>query len=289
MKTLSILVILILCLVITGSADVTVKEKISTSGMMGMGGETTNMTYIKDGKIRIDMTMTGAMTGQKHPMRMNIIIRPDKGVTWYVDEAGSTYFESKVSKETKESGEAEVNVKDLKLTRTDQERTVAGYKCKGVKVDLVVEIAEEKEKTTLKNTGMLWVAKLDKMTKEIKLAWDKALEINAANTSGNMKPVMEEIASASKELEGIPLAMEMTLEMPGFEGVEKGEMEEAMKMMREFAKKRGMKEETGDVGLGKMTITREVVAISTDKLDDSLFEIPRGYRQTKTMPVPMGQ
>jgi len=105
-----------------------------------------------------------------------------------------------------------------------------------------------------------------------------------------MKDFMEQMLSLSERLDGVPLAMEIEMGMDPGEADEAAEMEEAMRQMRKFAKQRGMEVEEGE-DFGKITVKREVVGISTDKLDDSLFEIPKNYRKTSSipMPVPMGE
>ena len=290
MRVVYLVVALLMILAATVCADVTVTEKLSTSGMMGMARtEGTEVTYIKGDKIRTETTMSGpAVPGGSPQTTYTAIVRLDKGVMWYLDDAESTYFESNVGELFfgEESTQVSVKVKDLKTTDTGKEKVVAGYKCRGVKVELAFETEAGEKPVMTQASGMFWLAKEDKVTKELRDAWEKAIKISVANTRGQMKDFMEQMLSLSERLDGVPLAMEIEMGMDLGEADEAAEMEEAMRQMRKFAKQRGMEVEEGE-DFGKITVKREVVSISTDKLDDSLFEIPKNYRKTSSIPIPV--
>jgi hypothetical protein len=78
----------------------------------------------------------------------------------------------------------------------------------------------------------------------------------------------------------VPLGMEMSMEAM-LDPEEKAEMQQSVQEMLKFKGTDKDAEATGN----EMNMTRMVVSISYDKLDDSLFEIPEGFKQASRIRV----
>ncbi len=291
MRAASLLIGLLVILPLAAGADVTITEKVSTSGMMGMANTAgTEVTYIKGDRIRSETSISSAMMPGTDPEKLRtVIIRTDKGVMWFLSDEDSTYLETPIGKGfvPGESTEVSMKLKDIKINETDEERIIAGYKCKAVEVSMSLETGVGERAVGSEASAVLWLAKEDEVTRQLKDAWNESLEASVGKSQGDMKAFLQEMTSLLDRLDGVPLAMEMEMDMMPQQAMGKGEMEEAMKQMREFAKKRGVKMEGEEQTFGKIIIKREVVSISTEELDNNLFEIPRGYKKTETMPMPI--
>ena len=98
-----------------------------------------------------------------------------------------------------------------------------------------------------------------------------------------LQGAMQEIGEKLKDREGIPLGMEVTLEVAMAGGAEQDEMKEAMEMMKQFMKAKqpadaAVAEE--EVAPNLLRITREVISISEQDLEAGIFEVPKGYTKT---------
>ena len=295
MKKLALLVLCVLVVPVVASGDLVIKERTSTSGFMGMGAsEGVEITYIKGDKLRTETeaTYSGMPPGMAPGMMpeetstMVMIMRLDKGVMWHLDQDAKTYTEmSLTAEEIGEIGEAEEDlhfkVKDVKVTKSGDKKEIAGYKCEGIDIEMTFEVTSDEGVIPEPTEIRFWMASDEKELEEIRKVWERMVESVGGDREGfPMKAAMEELSKTMKDIKGTPLGMDMvlTLAMGGPPG-EDEEMEEAMRMMKQFMKDTGAEEEGEGPPPNQFRITREAVSISQEKLDDSLFEIPEGYKK----------
>jgi hypothetical protein len=277
----------IVCLVLVpavAGADLVITQDLSTSGFMGMwSSEGTEVTYLKGERMRTESEMTtkGMMPGMKQGQvsRMVVITRFDEGISWVLDTEARTYSEMSLTYEEMagEFGKGDAKVRDVKVQKTDQQREIAGYKCQGIRVDMVLEVPTGKDKMSHTAQMMFWVALEAKDLQEMDKLWDRMFE-TFKSSEVPMKEAMEEMSEKLAQYGRVFLGMDIAMEMP--KGEEDAEMEQAMKMMKQYMKDQEG-EDAEEAGDGRMTITREVTSISKEKLDGALFEIPDGYKKIK--------
>jgi hypothetical protein len=286
------LIILLLCILVptVGFGGLVIEEKLTTRGMMGMmdasGKET---TYIEGDKIRTESRMKhgGMMAGmmKQSVLPQVTIIRLDKNLVWNVNDDDSTFME--VSLE--ETGGAEqpkgvsFKIKDVKVTDIDKQKKIAGHDCKGLKMEMIFETQAEDQKTEQSAEILFWMAPETGKLKGMKKAWERMME--SVDESGDMlKGAMEEISAKVKERKGVPLGMEMVLEMSMPAEAEEDEMKEAMQAMRQFMKAKEPAEGAPaeeQLPANQLKVTREVISITEQKLEKRLFEVPASYTKTR--------
>lgn len=286
-KTLmAVMLILMPCLVL---ADVTVTMKMKTSGMMGMLNTDWNeKIYSKPDRMRTEsIGKAMGMGGMAQEFDRVEITRLDKGLVWLIDNKDSTYSEIKIDEPLEVDSLVEFSIKDLKVTKTDNKRTVAGYECKEVKVEFTAVFKTEESAMEQKIKGTLWIAKEDEKLKEVNRVWETGWASAGKRMGKDLGAINRQIESVMKEVGGVPLATEMLMEM-GMGGMEQGEDEEykqAVEMMKKFMKERsGKGQETKDQAeesFGGMKITTEMTSISIGKLSDNLFELPKNYKKVE--------
>lgn len=291
MKTVAYMVLFIAVVPALASADLVIKEKTSTSGLMGMGAsEAAEVTYIKGDRLRTEtesayLGMAPGMVPEK-ASKMVTIMRLDKGVVWHLDEKRGTYTE--ISLKAEGAGgtveDMHFKVKDVKVTKSGEKKEIAGYKCAGIDVVMAFEVTSEEGMVLEPAQIRFWMAPKTKELEEMRNLWEGMVESVRGGRGGlPMRSAMEELAKTLEDLEGVPLGMDMvlTIGMGGPPGEEE-EMQEAMKMMRQFMKG-GEAEEEDEEGEGpppnQIRIMREAVSISEEEVDGSLFEIPEGYKK----------
>ncbi len=280
-------------------ADLVVKERVETQGFMGMWtSRGTETSYIKGEKIRNESEtkteggMPGMMPGGM-PKAVSIM-RLDKGLTWIVNDADSTYQEitmkqltDTLASITKDAKQPPIKVKEVTVKKTGETKTIAGYKCDGVLVKVAIESIDDQKPMTFESQTLLWTTPQVKDLEELSKFWDRLWEESMASMENSqmsdfIKPMWEKM----KAVEGVILGMEMTLPnlMGGISGQDKDEMKEAMKMMKQYMKGAKGGEEGGEAAKEPesdgMKMTREITSISKSKLNDSLFEIPAGYKKS---------
>lgn len=286
MKKALLVVVLTLvpCLVL---ADVTVTMKMKTSGMMGMlNADWNEKIYSKPDRMRTEsIGKTTGMGGMAQEFDQVEITRLDKGLVWLIDNKDSTYTEIKINEPVEMDSLAEFSIKDLKVTKTDNKRTVAGYECKEVKVEFTAVFKTEESAMEQKMKWTLWVAKEDEKIKELNRIWETGWASASKRMGKDFKAINRQIEPVMKEIGGVPLATEMLMEM-GMGKTEQGEDEEykqAMEMMKKFMKERGGKEqgakEPAEESFSGVKVTTEVTSISIGKLSDNLFELPKNYKK----------
>jgi hypothetical protein len=295
MKRVALVLMCISLVPVVTAADLVIKEKTSSGGFMGMGAsEGTEVTYVKGDKVRTESTvMFKGMRPGMAPAEASTtvtIIRLDKGVVWHLDQDKKTYMEISLSGDEVggTGGEARFEVKDIKVEKTGEKRETAGYKCEGVNVEMTYEASSGAQMMTETTDILFWITPEGKELKEMRTVWERMLErAGSGKEDMPMKHAMRELSKTMEDLEGVPLGMDIVVNLPMAQtGEQEAEMKEAMKMMRQFMKGEEAQEEAEegeDVPANQMKITRETVSISVEDVDDSLFEIPEGYKQTKGM------
>jgi hypothetical protein len=289
------------------SADLTVKEETQMSGMMGMlSSKGVETTYIEGGKMRSESAMQigGAVAGMMQGMGMDktpdviTITRLDKGVIWVVNNDAKTYTEMSLrAGKADSSAQAGVKVKDLTVKKTSQTKEIIGYKCEGVEVNLVVEVAvgegKQREVQTHAAKTLFWMRPDAKGLEELRDFWDQMVEVARVSQQGNpMLEAMGPVFGKLKEIQGVPLGIEMTMENPlgstGMNEEDQAEMKAAMKMMQQMMESQGEGEgQAGAEGAGtsgdQIRMTRYVTSISKGALGDAMFEIPKGYTKAENL------
>jgi hypothetical protein len=235
---------------------------------------------------------------------MITIIRLDLGVMWYLDKERETYTEVPIGGEdvfgeemdTEEMGEiddeAPFDVSDIKVTKTGKKREIAGYTCEGINVEMAFEAGMDQGTMPEKTNILFWMAPDKKELREMRTVLQRMLESSGEGEQGfPMKGAMAELSETMKDLEGIPLGMDIVVNLPmGSDEGQRAEMKEAMKMMREMMKGEGAEgeaEDEEDAASNTITIKREAISVSVEKLDDSLFETPEGWPKTRIDPTQM--
>jgi hypothetical protein len=284
-------------------ADLTVREETRMSGMMGMlSSKGTEATYIKGEKMRSETkTEMGGMMGgmmqggsEGKTSDMVTITRLDKGVIWFVNGDDSTYTEMSLKGPKVDSlGRANMKIKDISVKKTGQTKTIITHKCEGTEVDITFDMAmgegKEREIQTHNVKTLFWMRPEVKDLEELRRFWDQMVDVARVSQEGSpMASAMGPVFGKLKEIQGVPLGMEMTMANPMGGGAvgedEKAEMREAMKMVHEMTKGKG--EPPGgevDTESDDIRMTRFVTSVSKGSLNDSLFEVPKGYTKTETL------
>jgi hypothetical protein len=265
-------------------ADLTIKEKTTVRGMMGMwtsdGDET---TYLKGEKYRNESKVerSGAIAPMpvKNPPPRVTIIRLDKGIMWRVNLKDKTYQElSLAAMAENDSASARFKIADLKVEPTGETKEIVGRPCKGVRAKVVYEV--DRGDTVANETldMLFWMTEDTKGLEDMKTFWEESLKL--AQGEDQKIPVWDILGKMSEgtgEVKGVPLGIDVTLEN-ALGPEKKAEMEQSIRGMLKARAGEGAPEPTIEPDQS-MRITREVVSISTDKIADSLFEIPEGFKK----------
>jgi hypothetical protein len=284
MRKVMIGFLLVLIVPVLAGADLTIKEKTAVRAIMGVWtSEGTEVTYVKGDMCRneSEVERSGMVSPVpiKDPPPRVTIVRGDKGVMWRVNLKDRTYQEMDL-KAIKED-EADIHrfkITDVKVEPTGETRQIAGHECKGVRTEITFEVDEGDEIISQGLYMVFWMAEDIEGMEEMKAFWDYSLEL--AQGQDQIMPVaeaFEKIWEESEELTGVPLGVDMEIE-PLFDAERKAEIEKAMKEMA-AAQAGGGEGEPTEEASPNMRISREVVSISTDKIDDSVFEIPDGFQK----------
>jgi hypothetical protein len=292
MKRATLILLCVLVIPAVAAGDLVIREKVTGSGFMGMGGsEGTEVTYIKGDMVRTESETTHkdmmagiapGMPGQG-PEKTVSIMNLNTGVVWHLDEESMTYTEVSVKSEMTGDVDqsSEFDIKSTKLTKTGKKRDIAGYKCEGVNVEMVAEMGPKGQTMTTTTDILFWIAPKKKELEEMRDMWQRMLEsMGSGEESFGFKDAMDDLAKIMEELDGVPLGMDISMDMPmGGDDAQGAEMQEAMKMMKQYMKGDEAGEAAEDdagADSNKITIKREAISVSNEKLDDSLFSL-EGY------------
>lgn len=260
--------------------DVTVTMEVKMSGMMGMvDTDSYHKIYYKADKTRMESVSKVMPKGMAKQVQEVVITRFDKGVIWLLDGKDSAYLEIKIDETLRDSAAADITIKDFKVTNTDNRRNIAGYECREVKVEFTTPMGSEEPALSQKIKGSFWVAaKEDDKLKELSEFWRKGLISAEKGMHGTFDVFNQQIKHVEEEVGGVPLASEVFVEMAMGDEQAEDEYKEAMQMMKQFMGRESTKEQDEESS-SEMKFTTEVTSISTEKLSDDLFEIPKGYQK----------
>ena len=298
MKRVGILLVCMMIVPVVVGADLTIEEKTYSRAPMGMWtAEGREVTYIKGDKMRSESEvessgMMSTMSKQEAAPAVTII-RLDKKVMWHLNLAQETYMEMPLEGEKTEGmGEQfDFEVKDLKVKKSGRTKEIIGHKCDGVEAEVTFEtkLGKEGEIMSQKVDLVFWMTPKVKALKEMRSFWENMIEMAQGKTQGYpladaMKELWEELGEEGE----VPLGMEMAMDRAGMDPEEEAEMKAAMEMMKQYmrggkeGKAEGQEGEADDSG---MKMTREITSISEKKLDDSLFEIPKGFKKAQPIQI----
>jgi hypothetical protein len=280
MRSALVFLLLIMLIPVLATADVTIKEKTTMRGFMGMWtSQGTETTYLKGDKYRneSDVERSGIVPPspiKDAPPRVTII-RLDKGLMYRVNLKDKTYQELSLEDMAKDDeAKRTFEITDLKVESTGETKEIAGRPCKGVTAQITFKVRSGDEVVDQALDMLFWMTEDTKGLEEMKTFWEQSLRL--AQGQDQEIPIWEgldKMWAESEEFKGIPLGIEITIASTLGEE-ELAEMEQTVKGM--------LKAQTGEEPSGAdkdVKITREVVSISTGKIDDSLFEVPEGFRQ----------
>ena len=284
-RMLGFLLLMMLIPVLAG-ADVTIKEKTTITGFMGMWkADGTETTYLKGDKYRneSEVERSGMVPPSpiKNPPPRVTIVRLDKGLMYRVNLKDKTYQEIPLKQEGDSAGAGEAfKITGFKVEPTGETKEIAGHTCKGVKAQMTFSVQRGDETGEQDLDMLFWMTQDTAGLDDMKTFWDQSLKL--AQGQDQHIPIWEGLDKMWKESEqfkGVPLGVEITIEAP-YSDEEMAEMEATVKEM--------MKKDTGQEppkGDKDIKMTREVVSISTGKLDDSLFEIPEDFKQAQRIRI----
>ncbi len=284
----ALVIILVLSMPAVVLGDLLIEEEVSSRGAMGMWeSRGTETTYIKGDKVRTDSktTVKGMMEAMmpKPEVIETHIIRLDKGIIWSMQPEESTYTEMSVEDMGAIGGDVEstMGVREISLSRTGDTREIAGYECEGILIEALIDVESQGRAMTMDADALFWAAKEDKKLKELMKLWEGMMGLMDVQESGGLGSGMRALWDKFNEIEGVPLAMELTVDSPEGEDEEQAEeMRNAMRMMREYMRGAG-KEVEEEEDQHFMVVTREVVSLEEATHDDAIFEIPKGFTKVR--------
>lgn len=260
--------------------DVAVTMEVKMLGMMGMvDADSYHKIYYKADKARMESVSRVMPKGMAKQVQEVVITRFDKGVIWVLDGEDSAYLEIKIDEISRDSAAADITIKDFKVTNTDSRRNIAGYECREVKVEFTTLMGSEESALCQKIKGSFWVAaKEDDKLKELSKFWRKGLISAEKGMRRAFDVFNQQIKHVEEKVGGVPLASEVFVEMAMGDEQAEDEYKEAMEMMKQFMGRESTKEQDEESS-SEMKFITEVTSISTEKLSDNLFEIPKGYEK----------
>lgn len=281
MRKALILLVCALIVPVVAGADLTIREETVVQGFLGMWtSKGSEITYVKGDKVRseteVERSGVVSPTPIKDPPPRIVIFRGDKDIMWRVNLKDKTYAEASISAmEEAEREKAHFKIADLVLEPTADVKEIAGRQCKGVRGSITFEVDTGDEVLEQSVDLFFWMAEDTKGLEEIRTFWQYSMKLaQGMNQDVPVGDAFDEIWDEMEEFKGVPLAMEMTMEAV-IDAEEKAEMQQAVKELLEAkAGEKGV-EATGN----EIKMSRMVVSISGDKLDDSIFEIPEGFKQ----------
>lgn len=291
MKKIAAIMICMLVVPILASADLTIKEKTYVRAFMGVWtSEGSEVTYIKGDMMRSESeTETAGMgseRGMKNPPPAVTIIRLDKGLVWHVNTLDKTYMESPFEPVPGSDGEdlSGVGLKDVTVEKTGETREVMGKMCDGVKAVITFETEGDEGPVEQTVDVMFWMTSEVKSLAEMRGFWETMIETSQGQKEKvPMRAVMEQLWEKIGEDGKVPLAMHMSVAASSLGPETEAEMKAALGTLGQMmGESNGEGAEDGPDNMA-MHMTREIISISEEKLNDSLFEIPEGYRKAKAI------
>lgn len=281
MRKALILLVCALIVPMVAGADLTIKEETTVQGFMGIWtSKGSEITYIKGDKVRseTEVERSGVVNPSpiKDPPPRIVIFRGDKDVVWRVNLKDKTYAEGSISAiEEAEGDRAHFKIADLTLEPTADVKEIAGRECKGVKGLITFEVDTGDGILVQPVDLFFWMTEDTKGLGELRTFWQYSMKLaQGMDQDVPLGDAFDKMWDEMEEFKGVPLGMEMTMEAI-LDAEEKAEMQRAVKEMLEAKAGEKGAEATGN----EIKISRMIVSISGDKLDDSLFEIPEGFKK----------
>ncbi len=287
MRKALILLVCALIVPVVAGADLTIKEETIVHGFMGIWtSKGSEITYIKGDKVRneTDVERSGVVSPSpiKDPPPRIVIFRGDKDVMWRVNLKDKTYAENSITAmEEAEKEKAHFKIADLTLKPTTDVKEIAGRECKGLKGSITFEVDKGDEILVQPVDLFFWMAEDTKGLDEIRTFWQYSAKLaQGMDQEVPLGDVFDKLWDEMEEFKGVPLGMEMTMEAI-IDAEEKAEMQQAVKELLEVKTGEEGAEATGN----EIKMSRMVISISGDKLDDSIFEIPKGFKKASRIRV----
>lgn len=248
-------------------ADVTIKMTTTGPSMApgargGRGGgegttEVTQTWYIKDGKARIDMVLTGHQRSTIFDPVARQLIRLDPETR----EATISDL-GKIAEQAQQF--VEMNQMKVSMTPTGETKQLLGQTCTGYMLSVVMPMGGRGNPDAMTMTlgGPVWIAKDAPGTKEFvaffKAAAESGLFLSGGGRGGQPgvnERGMTAMYKALSDAGGIPYEQEIQVKLEGT-----GPMADMARSMGQLPS----------------TVTK-VTSVSTDPISDDLFQIPAGY------------
>ena len=238
------------------TADVTFRQK--TGGKLAMGGaaDGEGAQFIKGARMRTDDILSG------NPSSTIIDLAAQQIIVLHPKRREAEVYD--MSKLTGELAKIPISNVQTRITATTQTRQIASSTCTVHNMNIAVPTEMAGEKIKLVISGLVCLAKNAPGHAEFaafyKAGAKKGLFIGDPRSAKAQPGHAKGLASLYREMAdlGVPLAQEVNIR---FEGT--GPMASMM------------------AKVGGSTLTTEVVAVSTQPIPDSTFEIPAGYRISK--------
>jgi len=291
MKKIAVVMICMLVVPILASADLTIEEKTYVRAFMGVWtSEGSEVTYIKGDMMRSESETEkagmGSERGMKNPPPAVTIIRLDKGLVWHVNTLDKTYMESPFEPVQGSDDEdlSNFGLKDVTVEKTGETREVMGKTCEGVKAVITFETEGNEGPVEQRVDVMFWMTSEVKSLAEMRGFWETMIEVSQGQKEKvPMGAVMEQLWEKVGEDGKVPLAMHMSVAASSLGPEAEAEMKTALGTLGQMmGESNGEEPEDGPDNMA-MHMTREIISISEEKLNDSLFEIPEGYRKAKAI------
>jgi hypothetical protein len=234
--------------------DVTVNQKTSGKGAIGAAASGDSVQYLKGSKMRIDQ--------KRGDDEISMIIDADAQRMVSLNhkkKEADIYDMTKIAADM-----AKIQASDIKasVTPTDQTRQIAGQTCTVHNIEIEIPMAMGNNSMTMVMAGPACLVKNAPGAKDYetfyRTAAEKGLFFSDPRQAKAQPGQAKGMARLYQEMaaRGIPYAQEFTMK---FEGSD---------MMAGMMNK-----------MGGATMTTEVTSVTTGPVDDSLFEIPAGYKQ----------
>ncbi|MFC1800247.1 hypothetical protein ACFL2Z_05005 [Candidatus Eisenbacteria bacterium] len=283
MKKIAVIMICMLVVPILATADLTIREKTHVRAFMGAwASEGSELTYIKGDMMRseseTEKTGMGSARGMKNPPAAVTIIRLDKGLVWHVNTLDKTYMESpfELLPESDDVDLSGLGLKDLTVEKTDETREVMGKKCDGVRASITFETEGSDGPVEQTFDVMFWMTSEVKALAEMRGFWETMIEVSQGQKEKvPMGDVMEQLWEEVGEEGKVPLAMDMSVTSSSLNPEDEAKMRASLEAMGQM-----MGESGGEDDMA-MRMSREIISISDENLNDALFEVPKDYRKAK--------
>ena len=287
MRKMLIALICALIVPVVAGADLTIKEESTVQGFMGMWtSKGTEITYVKGDKVRTetDVERSGIVNPSpiKNPPPRIVIFRGDKDTLLRLNLKDKTYAEySLTAMEQADKEKTHFEITDIVLEPTDEVKEIAGYECKGVKGTVTFAVDTGDEVLVQPVELFFWMSEDVKDQEDLRTFWEYSVRMaQGMDQDVPLEGAFDQMWSEMEEFKGVPLGMEMSMEAE-LDSEQKAEMQKSVQELLDFKGTDEGAEATGN----EINMIRTVTSISYDKLDDSLFEVPDGFKKASRVRI----